>query len=258
MNRVKIDIIRLGESKYTDEWNFLKKLKKKRKSNLFEILNINQISLPQSDFVGKNDTCENVTCENDTCDFWGYTDSSLLNLIRVSEEADYTLCFIDYPLEDDYFTRRLSANIAVATFYETNKIFSEWNVDLKNFILLQIYLVVTFSKLSSDNAMESLLEYFHDETRGCLFDMCGIKEDIIVSATNPKLCFECETKFRKIQLDVRFLDTLKKELRRIKKSLYFRITDWIKKHPIFSLIIATTFTVLLNLISSFIFDLITG
>ena len=248
MNRIKIDIIRLGESKHIDEWNFLKKLKKKRKSNLFEILNINQISLPQSDFIG----------DAELSDFWGYTDSTLRDLITVSDEADYTLCFIDYPLEDDYFTRRVSENIAVSTFYETNKIFSEWNVDLKNFILLQIYTAVILSMPNIGNDMEALSPHFHDETRGCLFDMCGIKEDIIVSATKPKLCIECETKFSRVQLNVGFLKIFKNELRQIKKALYFRVTDWIKKHPILALIIAATLTVFLNLLSSFIFDLITG
>ena len=234
MNRVKIDIIQLGESKYKDEWSFLHKLKK-NKSKVFEITNIRKISLPQSDL-------------------WGYTDATLQRLIKHSESADCTLCFIDYPLEGNFFARRLSGNVGVATFYQTGNIFSESNIDLKNFIMLQIYKIVLLSKLDTGTDINGILKHFHDETRGCLFDMCGLKEDIVVSAVGPKICFQCEAKLGNTLLDVEFIDLLNKELKRIKKPTYFRITDWIKRHPILSITLAAGSSLLLNVLASFIYD----
>ena len=239
MNRIKIDIIQFGESKHVDEWSFINRLKRQKKSSLFEILNIKKIALPQSDF-------------------WGYADSSLLQLAETSDGANYTLCFIDYPLEGNFFIRRLSPTIGVATFFQTKNIFKEANVELKNFILLQIYKIVILSKLQVGNDMDAIRTHFHDETRSCLFDMCGLKEDIIMSATNPKICFDCEAKLRRTLLSTEFIDVLKSELRQIKKPLYFRITDWIKKHPVFALIITGFFALALNLLASVIFDFIRG
>ncbi|MCL2753223.1 MAG: hypothetical protein FWE44_03645 [Defluviitaleaceae bacterium] len=235
MERVKFAIIQLGESKHKDEWNFLNKLKLKSDSKLFEITSISRVALPQSDF-------------------WGYADETLLSLVRHHEDADYTMCFIDYPLDGNFFVRRLSDKIAVATFFDTSNIFSEANVDLCNYVLLILYKAVALSKI--DTSSETIRGQFHDETRGCLFDMCGLKEDIIVSATNPKICFDCEARLRKTLLDAEFLGVLDKELKRIRKSLYFRITDWIKKHPILSLLIAISSTILLNLIASLIYELL--
>lgn len=241
MTRVKIRIIQLGASKHTDEWSFIKKLRRKGQSKLFEITKIDVISLSQSDH-------------------WGYSDSSLLELIsrKISEESDYTLCFIDYPLQSNFFVRRLSKNVGVATFYETSNIFSESNIELKNFILLQIYKIVILSKLDIGNGMEEILQHYHDETRGCLFDMCGLKEDIVISATNPKICHDCESKLRKTLLDLDFFDTLTKELKQIKKTIYFRMTDWIKKHPFLALFIAISSSLIINILSAFIYDAIRG
>ena len=239
MERVKFAIIQLGESKYKDEWNFLKKLKAREKSKLFEITSISRVSLPQSDF-------------------WGYADATLSNLVKHSENADYTMCFIDYPLEGNFFVRRLSEKIGVATFYQTSNIFNASNVDLKNYIQLILYKSVALSKLNIKHDAISVLKQFHDETRGCLFDMCGLKEDIIIGATNPKICYECEAKLRSTLLDADFLDVLDKELKRIKKPVYFRITDWIKKHPILTLAVAVGSTLLLSLIAMIIYDAILG
>ena len=187
-------------------------------------------------------------------DFWGYSDETLSELTKHPENADYTMCFIDYPLQGNFFVRRLSDKIGVATFFETSNIFNEANVDLRNYILLILYKAVVLSKIGT--TPEVIREQFHDETRGCLFDMCGLKEDIIVGATNPKICFDCEAVLRKTLLDAEFLGVLDRELKRIKKPLYFRITDWIKKHPILSLLIAVSSTILLNLIASLIYELL--
>jgi hypothetical protein len=237
MNRIKLSIIRLGESKHKDAWNFIDKLKIKKKSNLFEVIDIQEISLPQAEL-------------------WGYSDAYLTELIKHSKSADYTLCFIDYPLEELHFVRRLSEKVGVATFCQTNQIFENANIDLKNFILLQIYRVVVLSKLDIGDDMSSIWNHSHTETRGCLFDFCELKTDIIVSAVSPKICFDCEAKLRKTQIDTDFIESLEKELKYIRKSLYFRITDWIKKHPLCALLITLGSTVVINILSMWLFGII--
>jgi len=106
-----------------------KKTKKRSKSKLFEITDIKKISLSDADYG------------------YSYSDSTLRNLLKpykeVEKEAELTLCFIDYPLDDNCFFRRLTPTIGVATFYETDIIFKNANVDLKNFILLRIFIFIT-------------------------------------------------------------------------------------------------------------------
>jgi len=234
MNKLRIEIVQLGKSKFNNEWKFLSKLRDKNDSKIFEIVDIKSISLPNTD------------------NFWGYSDSVLSDLVKRSNSIDLTICFIDYPLEGNYFLRRLRDNVAVATFYETSEIFANANVSLNNYILLFIYISCTLYLLDIDDIECS----FHDETRGCLFDTCGIKEDIIVSATNPQLCYECEAYLRKSPLPIDYIEQLKKEIKHIKKLLYFRMLDWIKLHPILSIVITTTFTILIGLLTSALYDLI--
>ena len=94
---------------------------------------------------------------------------------------------------------------------------------------------------------------FHDETRGCLFDMCGLKEDIIVSHANPQICPECESAMRRTLLPIDYIEQLKKEIKQIKKPLYYRLFDWIKMHPVLSILITSILAIILNIISSIIY-----
>jgi len=275
MERVKIDIVQLGESKHDDVYRYIKKIKRISRSRIFQINNIKKINLPRSDF-------------------WGYADETLKSIVKPSDSTDVTICFIDYPLVDNYFVRRFAGNLVVATFYETDEIFARGNIDLKNYVLITLLESATLFLISGENCeyhysrhddeydrqfsgfnnntkrnsrhinessmkeatiSPNFVDIHHDETRGCLFDMCGLKEEIIVQARNPKICYECEAKLRRILLPESFLFELKKELRQIKRHFYYRIGDCVKKHPILSLTIAAIATIILNLASSIIFRL---
>lgn len=237
MNRIKIEIIKLGETKHNTVINKLATYQKK--SKLFEITEIKKVNLPDSDSFS-----------------WGYSDRTLLPLLlKTKTNADIQLGVIDYPIEGNYFGRELTDSIGVISFYQTDMIFNDANLDLLNFLLLTIYqAVVLYSCNKSIKDGEDRL--YHDESRKCLFDMCGLKENIVLSASGPTICYACEAKMRQSTLNEKFITQLKKELKTIKKPMYYRIIDWIKKHPILSLIITAISSVIINVVSSFIFDLI--
>lgn len=237
MDRIKIEIVKLGESKH--DATIAKLAAYQTKSKLFEITEIKKVNLPDSD------------------DFsWGYSDQTLLSLIsKAKTTADIQLGIIDYPIEGNFFGRELTDSIGVISFYQTDIIFSRANLDLINFLLLTIYqAVVLYSCNKSIKDGENRL--YHDESRKCLFDMCGLKENIVLSASDPTICYACEAKMRQSTLNEKFITQLKKELKTIKKPMYYRIIDWIKKHPILSLTITAISSVIINVISSFIYDLI--
>ena len=238
MEKIKIDIIQLGNSRYLQQWHFIDKLLRSKKSKIFEIISIKKVSLPNAEYD------------------WTYYDSQLSNLMHCgSFNANISIGFIDYPLEDNYFLRKISDCAAVATFFDTYDLMSEANIDPNNFILLIIYICCTVF-VQATHEIEYMEDLFHDEARGCLFDMAGIKSDILLSTIHPQLCYECETRLRNCVIDKEYIPTLKRELKRIKKSRYYRIIAWIKDHPVLSIIITSVFTIILNLISSLIFQLL--
>ena len=237
MGKIKIKIIKLGEIKHQEEWKYIEKLKK-TKNSLFEIVDIKEAKLPSADL-----------------DTWGYSDKVLREKVKKCSTADVVIGFIDAPIEDNYFSRSLFENVGVVTFYEADKIFKNAHVSLKNYILHEIYNSIVLFYMDS-LSVEEAENFFHKDTRGCLFDMCGIKEDIIIGTTKPKICYECEAKIRKHIIPKDFLENIKKELKRLKKPLYYRITDWIKGHPILSMVLATLSAIVIDIGAALIYDVL--
>lgn len=94
----------------------------------------------------------------------------------------------------------------------------------------------------------------HDETKGCIFDMCGDKTDIIFSCDKPIICDNCKSAIRESGIESEYLSIITKEIKKIKKSNYYYISDFIKKHPYLSVSIGFITSIILNIISDFIYS----
>ena len=94
--------------------------------------------------------------------------------------------------------------------------------------------------------------FTHDETRGCLFDMNGIKTDIIYSCHQPIICPYCTEKLKQEKVSNEVISKIKKEISNIKKPLFYQLAEFVKKHPIWSLVISAITAVVLGAMGSFI------
>ena len=62
----------------------------------------------------------------------------------------------------------------------------------------------------------------------------------------------------KLQISKDFLPSVHKELSKIKKDLYYRLSDFIKEHPVYSIVITTLVAVFIDTSGNYIYDLIKG
>lgn len=141
----------------------------------------------------------------------------------------------------------------LCSFFEVEKIFSEQNIELFNYIhgivLNELVQLATINKVNETY-------FLHDDTRNCLFDMCGLKSDIVFKYNTPHLCSSCIAKIEESAVDKSFLQLLEKEFKSFKKILFYRILDFIKQRPILSIFITLLATLFVNILSSFLYQLI--
>ncbi|CAA7626076.1 hypothetical protein [Magnetospirillum sp. UT-4] len=184
---------------------------------------------------------------------WEYTKVQLNNIVRHDEQSDITLALINAKLEGNYYIRTLSRNIAVISLYEMADIVLSANLTIENFILRNTYELATIYE-ADGHSLDNAYTWPHDDIRGCLYDMNANKYDIIFSMHRPSLCGNCRSKIQSMQVRSGFLPAIDAELRLIKKTLYFRINEWIKSHPLYALAIAAASATSINLIASVIFE----
>jgi hypothetical protein len=94
--------------------------------------------------------------------------------------------------------------------------------------------------------------YFHHETRGCIFDITGIKTDLPASCNKPKICDECQERLKKNLVSNDIIELSQKKFLKIRKEFYYRILDFVKMYPVWALLISSVYGIILNIIASII------
>ena len=222
MSKVKIKLIILGQLPVDVD-----KIKlTKWKSVVFEL-------------VGQID---NYTITNNADGLsWEFSDDNIENQLPNSFEGDFLVAMTHVPLEDNYYARQFTNNRICMTFYEMADILNLSNIPIENLVYGLLYYYSLIYKRSG-NRIPSRYEvttYTHDETRGCLFDMNGIKSDVVYSTNKPIICDSCVQRLTTERVPVNIINKVKEELKHIKKGIYYRLADLIKKYPIWTLVLST-------------------
>lgn len=233
---IKIKIITLGHIKHRLDVERLTRWR----SSIFKITTVDSVpELPDGEYD------------------WQHFGDSELSFIQPSKDVDITFAITEYSLQDNFYLRRLDKNIVVLSLYQTADA-CEWNdIPLENFLLRNLYELCAIFKLEGSVPTSGIIPpIIHDDTRHCIFDMCGIKTDVVYSASLPKICDQCRSHMNSKQMTTGFVKSLEEELKRIKKPLYYRILSFVKRRPVWSIGITFAAGVFVELFSNLLYDLI--
>ena len=202
-----------------------------------------------------------LRCDSDS-DGWVFSDALLKAQLPAHAGANFLIAIVNVPIENNWYSRRLGDNQIVFTFSQIKEFLAWENIPLENAILRVLY-AYTLLYRRSENRIPGLSEatsFTHDETRGCLFDMNGIKSDLIESCNKPVVCPECEERLRNERVSTQTIKLVQSEIRKIRKHLYYRALDFVKAKPLVALAISSAFAILLgitgSLVASYIYDTI--
>ncbi|NOQ29704.1 MAG: hypothetical protein GQ570_01140 [Helicobacteraceae bacterium] len=239
MKKITVQVITLGHMPIGFNTNKIEKWK----SEVFEISqNIENYSMNQnSDSVS-----------------WAYSDELLKEELPNNITTDILIAIANVPLDDDWYSRRIESNKIVLTLHEMKEILSNKNIPIENLVLYLLY-AYTLAFIKYDNNLPhngAEFDIIHDETRGCLFDMHGIKTDVVYSCNKPIICSSCIEKLKSGKLSYETINTANEEIKKIRKDLFFQLADFIKKHPIWALIISGISAILLGALGSMLGTLI--
>lgn len=224
-------------------------------------LNLKQVSAWNSEvfeLIGGIDNFD-LRCDSDGPD-WEFSDQLLRAQLPAHAGEDFLLAIVNVPIEANWYSRRLGNNQIVFTFSQIRELLIWENIPLENAILRVLYAYTLLYRRSGNKipGFDEAPSFTHDETRGCLFDMNGIKSDLVESCNKPIVCGECEERLRNERVSNQTINTVQKEIRKIRKHLYHWAFDFVKAKPVIALAISSIFAITLgvagSLIASFIYD----
>ncbi len=181
-----------------------------------------------------------------------------LTFVKPVGGADITVAITEYALKDNFYIRCIPGPVVVMSLFEVADILEWQSIPLEHFVVRNLYEICLLHLLYGNVAptADSIPDIIHDETRSCLFDMNGLKGDVVFSTSRPSLCQQCRATLAGSQLPDQTMAYLEKELRKIRKPLYYRIAGFVKQHPILSLCIAFACGLGIELIGNWAYDLL--
>ena len=238
--KTKIKIIRLGHIDKIINFEIINNIS----SELFTITeNINIPNLPASN---GNSHSLNIV----------YSIEEVHSILDNIQFDGLCIALMDYRFNDNFYMHRIDFNKVCISITGVEEILQRKNISLENFILKNIYEIISLYQHFSASLPEEIYEFVHSDTRGCLFDLNGDKLDIIYNTENPKICNDCRNKLN--QKKMINIDVLEKELLSIKKPLITFIELFIKENPLTSMAITFLVSIPINLLSSYIWSKIIG
>lgn len=233
----KIELIRFGD---TYPVNFQKIKNFSNKSSIFKIINI----------------LENNNPEILNSEILRIYDKDFESLTKLKTDADFTVVIVNRPLEDNFFSRRISNKLIVISIFGIETLNIHEGISLEMYILRFLLAFTTIYNVYNELPI-SANKLMQKNTSGCLFDMCIYKPQIATFFRNPKLSSAVVNTLTSETLPKNFLNNLKKEIKLLKIENYYQLIDWLKANPVKAII----FTFLIGLIFSellgnYIYDLL--
>ena len=185
--------------------------------------------------------------------YWAYPDSQLQQKLPSSksiaglcnnpqDKADLTFYIMDAPIEKNWFSRIFDGDRIVITFYQAKEMLTEAHIPFENYLFKNIYYysLLYLKKGRSTLSIQDEFLLTHAARRGCIFDMCGIKSDLIDSCLQPKICLYCKQKLSTGPniIDNGTLDSIDKELKKLNRGWYLGLVHRIGVRPLFGILVS--------------------
>ncbi len=195
---------------------------------------------------------------------WEFTDDAIGEALPTTFDGEVLFVITNVRLTSNYYARRLTGNRVAVSLHEIADIMRAAHIPIENAILRLLYSVaLTYLRFDRKVPATGVNDAFtHDETRGCVFDMNAFKPDLVASCHAPIICADCANRMEHEKVPLTLLQSTRQELGGIRKSLYFRLADWVRRHPILALVFSTlaalAVSICASLIASYLYAALTA
>lgn len=221
----------------------------KWKSSLFQVKDIDPFQLP-----------------SDMAPLDGYSSEDIARIINNNyKNAPLVLSIADIPfkplnssLTDGKkrrpYVQKVADNHLCFTFFDLGEFLKAKNIPYETYIQKMIY-SAALGFMTHGKILDDIELLGHRDIRGCIFDIMSAYPEVEYSCKSPGLCDSCCTKYKN-GIPKNVIDDIRKELKEIKRPLFFRIRDWIMRHPIRFILLSIFSAICTNIIASFFYDLL--
>ena len=237
MSEIKIVLIQLGDTYPVD----YKKIQKFGEgSSVFKIIDI--LDSPNAQILNENPH--------------QLTDQDFNNLIDINSDHHFSVVIVNRPLEGNYFTRIISDKQIVVSIFEIEKLDIHEGISVEMYIIRFLFAFSTIFQAFKKIPLNEC-ELMQNNATGCLFDKSIFKPQIAIFFRKPKISSAAINVLNSKTLPKNFLNDLQHEIKKLKIGTYYDIKDWLKKNPIWAILIIYLVEIIFSeILGNYAFNLI--
>ena len=138
-------------------------------------------------------------------------------------------------IEDNFFTKTFGTNGLIVTTHHTPELCAAASITFEEYMAQTIATEVLWTAYKNRTGSSSFLDVFHDETRGCIFDLACKKSEKIRKLKRGRLERSCRKNLRDAGVPARLLRSCEKIVKYVQQPPIMRtLMEGLENNPLFS------------------------
>lgn len=186
----------------------------------------------------------------------GYSVAHLSKFFRAIEDRDHLqFGIVSAPIELNYFSHTIGHSDIIVSLYLSDELCDKADITKEQYIAYTILRQGMWALYSTAEETQDKNTLFHNETRGCLFDYCWHKPDILAGLQKCSIDDICKGKLAGANIPQSVVRDIEKLLERIRQPTLLSSFVSGLHRPIFSFVFGgLVISVLVNIFSTIILD----
>ena len=110
----------------------------------------------------------------------GYSFSRLFRLFPTADKGTFRVGITAAPIEDNFFTKYQMTNSILVTLFQADEFCEKSGRTKEEYLAYMILCQLLWAQYKTRKPSADYNDLFHEATRGCLFDFCHNKPDIVI------------------------------------------------------------------------------
>lgn len=183
----------------------------------------------------------------------GYSFSKLFSLFSLANEETFRIGITAAPIEDNFFTKYQEPNSILVTLFQTEEFCEESGRTKEEYLAHTILSQLLWAHYKARRPSAKYKDLFHKATRGCLFDSCYNKADIVIGLYACQIDPMCQGKLVEANVPESLVTGVERILNRIKTPSFLKAFQTGLQNPLFSFALGgLVFGLIINVLSSLV------
>jgi hypothetical protein len=185
---------------------------------------------------------------------FGYSFKRLFSLFPQQTEYVIQIGITAVPIENNYYGYyEEGTNKIICTLFEMDEVCERAYTTREKYVSQAILTAILWNQYHNSQPDSDYMDLFHDDTRGCLFDFCGNKLDLVTGLRAKRIDSICRGKLIEGNVSEYLVEDVEEALNRMKTPSFWQSLHEGMKIPLFSFLLGgLIFGLLINVTSSLI------